>query len=87
VTEAKNSGAIHFSTLVGKMKFDTQNEELLIVHIIACIILPEYFSIRLVQWKCTDDNTRGKKMYFKKCSSKPRLRCSYFQHIFTKRSV
>jgi hypothetical protein len=26
-------------------------------------------------------------MYFKKCSSKPRLRCRYFQHIFTKRSV
>jgi hypothetical protein len=54
----ENSGAIHFSTLAGllnlscgagNMKFNTQNEELLIVHIITCIILPEYFSLRLVQ--------------------------------------
>jgi len=26
-------------------------------------------------------------MYFKKCSSKPRLRYRYFQHFLTKRSV
>jgi hypothetical protein len=54
----ENSGAIHFSMLTGllnllrdagNMKFNTQNEELLIVLIITFIILPEYFCIRLVQ--------------------------------------
>jgi len=48
-----------FGLYVGSIKFNTQSEEWISIHVIICITLPGYFSIHHGQYKCCDDKRKN----------------------------